>query len=343
MAAARLQRWLLGHWFAPGPTWLAHAAAPLAWLYGRLARRDRLRRERLALAHARPGVPVVVVGNVVIGGAGKTPCTLAVLQALQQAGRRPGVVSRGQGRKGGDVLEVDSNTPADRAGDEPLLIARRSGAPVVVGDSRAAAVQALLQRHPEVDTILADDGLQHRQLHRDLEIVVFDSRGLGNGRLLPAGPLREPWNPQAAPSALVLYSEGRASTPCPGHLATRHLSGMCPLADWWRGQAPVQALERLRGRRLMAMAGLAVPERFFVALESAGLQIERLPLPDHHPYERAPWPASAQDIVTTEKDAVKLRRYADAGPRIWVVGLDLSLPAAFVAELLARTAPKPPP
>lgn len=337
--ALRLQRWLLSQWFRPRPSWPARFAIPLAALYGVLA--DRRRRQQLRDAAAGPslGRPLVVVGNLVLGGAGKTPTTIALVQALRAAGWRPGVVSRGHGREGDQVVEVTPDLDAAQAGDEPLLIARRTDAPLFVGRDRVAAAHALCDRHPEVDIVVADDGLQHRRLPRDVEVVVFDDRGVGNGLLLPAGPLREPLGAAPGPRTMVLYTEGRRSTAWPGHLGLRTLGDAWPLADWWRRAGTPAPLAQLRGRRLTAMAALAVPERFFAALEAQGLSIERLPLPDHHRYEQAPWPAGTAEIVTTEKDAVKLRRWADGGPRIWVVALDLSLPAAFVAELTARLAP----
>lgn len=336
MGTGRLHRWWLTHWFDPAPTWLAVCAQPLAGVYGCLAARNRTRQQAQARGSAGAAPPVIVVGNLVVGGAGKTPTTVAIVQALQRAGRRPGVLSRGHGRATGGVTPIDADSPASEGGDEPVLIARRTGVPVVVGRDRVAARESLLHAHPEVDVIVSDDGLQHRSLARELEVLVFDDRGIGNGRLLPAGPLREPFAPTPPTRSLVLYTEGRRSTAWPGHLARRVLVGVTALAPWARGDAETQPLTSLCGRRVLAMAGLAVPERFFAALEAAGLEIERLPLPDHHRYRAAPWPPSAREIVTTEKDAVKLQPWIAAGPRIWVVRLDLQLPPAFEDELLER-------
>lgn len=334
-----LARLLLQQWFRPQPGLLARMLQPLAVLYAMLQGLDRRRRERRAQALPQVPVPVVVVGNVLVGGAGKTPTTIALVQALQQAGWHPGVVSRGYGRNGGGLRTVHAQACAQDVGDEPLLVHRRTAAPMQVGRDRRAAALALLQAHPEVDVVVADDGLQHRELRRNLEIVVFDERGLGNGRLLPAGPLREPLPHAAEPQMLVLYNHARASTAWPGACAERRLGAATPLPAWLAGRSEgAQALASLRGRRLLALAGIAVPERFFAALEAAGLTIDRLPLPDHHAYDGpAPWPAHVREIVTTEKDAVKLQRHAQgSGPTIWVVGLDLLLPTAFTAELLAR-------
>ena len=316
---------------------------PLAALYGLLQRRDRARRERLARRQPQPGCAVIVVGNLVAGGAGKTPVTIALVRALQAAGRRPGVVSRGYGRRSRQPLAVSLDADAAEVGDEPLLIHRRTGAPVQVGEDRADAARRLLAREPQVDVIVADDGLQHRQLRRDVEVIVFDERGIGNGLLLPAGPLREPFERQPPAAALVLYNAATPSTAWPGHLAQRHLQPQAlPMQDWLAGRHDAALpLDSLRGRPLLALAGIAVPQRFFAALQEAGLSIEPLPRPDHDPYEQRPWPEGTSAVVTTEKDAVKLARWADGPTRVWVLGLDLALPAAFTAALLQRLPPVP--
>ena len=341
---ARLGDRLQAAWFNRQPGLLVWLLTPLCWLYGSLQRRARRAHEQRAVSTPQPACPVVVVGNLIVGGAGKTPTTLAVLQALSDAGYTPAVVSRGHGGRHVDASAVTAvrrtSEPAE-VGDEPLLIHRRSGRPVVVGRDRVAAAWQLLQAHPEVDVIVSDDGLQHRQLQRDVEVVVFDERGIGNGRLLPAGPLREPFTAAPPPDALVLYNHASPSTSWPGACATRQLRGVWPLQTWLQGGSTPAPLSSLLGRRLLAVAGIGVPERFFAALEVAGLNIERLALPDHHDYATLPWPAGTPDVITTEKDAVKLAQHAGGGTAIWVVGLDLELPARFVAELLARVAQSP--
>lgn len=338
--SARLRDALLAHWFRPGPSAVSTLLRPLAALYGVLQRRDRRRREQAAARLPQPAVPVIVIGNLVPGGAGKTPTTIAIVQTLQDAGWRPGVVSRGHGRAASGIESVEADSDPQAVGDEPLLIRRRTGVPVLVGADRRGAALQLLQRHPGVDLVIADDGLQHRQLRRDAEVLVFDARGIGNGLLLPAGPLREPLPAAPGPTMLVLYNHDRPTTPWPGAIARRRLTGAWPLQRWLAGSSePPHPLAALQGRPLLAMAGIAVPERFFAALEDAGLHIERLPLADHHPYAGAPpWPAGTREVVTTEKDAVKLARWAGSDVAIWVVGLDLALPADFMAALQARLA-----
>ncbi|MCY7316827.1 MAG: tetraacyldisaccharide 4'-kinase, partial [Rubrivivax sp.] len=182
----RLEALLTRHWWQPQTTVLAALLWPLSLIY------------RLLLLWPRPQsraalpVPVLVVGNHVVGGAGKTPTVIALVQALQLAGRRPGVISRGHGRSTDAVRAVMPGDDAAAVGDEPLLIQRRCGVPVFVARRRIDAARALCAAHPEVDLIIADDGLQHRGLPRQAELRVFDERGVGNGHLLPAGPLREP-------------------------------------------------------------------------------------------------------------------------------------------------------
>jgi tetraacyldisaccharide 4'-kinase len=340
---------LLSRWFRPGASLITVLLAPLAGLYGHLQRRDRVRQEQAAARIRQPGCPVVVVGNLIVGGAGKTPTTLAVVQALRGAGLRPGVVSRGHGRQHDAVSEVSVDADPQAVGDEPLLIRRRSGVPVFVGRDRVAAANQLLLAHPRIDVIVSDDGLQHRRLRRDVEVMVFDERGIGNGRLLPAGPLREPMPLSPPVTGLVLYNHTSPSTRWPGACTERRLTGAWPLAQWLHGGCSPTPLSQLRGRPLLAVAGIGVPERFFSALESEGLTVRRLPLTDHHDYLHPPWPPGTQEVITTEKDAVKIARLDTAGVAVWVVGLDLLLPAPFVAELLARVAaqaarrPAPPP
>ena len=336
---ARLEALLSQAWWQPSRGLLAHALWPLSVLYRVLLKLRSGQRTRPA---ALP-VPVLVVGNLVVGGAGKTPTVIAVVQALQRAGHRPGVVTRGHGRRGVQALgvhAVEAGDDALRSGDEPLLIRRRCQVPVWVGRQRAVAAAALCQAHPEVDVLVSDDGLQHRALARDAELVVFDERGAGNGWLLPAGPLREPLPAAAPASRRVLYTAGRRSTVLPGSLALRSIANVWPLRAWQDQTAgAAQPLANLCGRRLLAVAGIGAPEKFFGMLESAGLQIERLPLPDHFQFATLPWPAGTADVITTEKDAIKLARRELGTTAVWVVPLDLGLPDALVSELLALLFP----
>lgn len=338
----RLQR----AWLRRGA--LACLLWPLSLLFGllvglrRLLYRTRLRRPESV------GLPVIVVGNRIVGGAGKTPVVMALVSHLRAIGLRPGVISRGYGRRTEGVLEATRERSAAEVGDEPLLIHLRTAAPVVVGRDRSAAAWALRAAHPEIDVIVCDDGLQHLQLARDVEILVFDDRGAGNGWLLPAGPLREPLDASSlAKRQVVLYTGGVASTRLPGFLAQRRLGGVLALADWWSGR-PAGELRQLAGRQAYAAAGIARPEPFFESLRQAGLVVLPLPLADHDDFSRLPWPSDATDVVVTEKDAVKLdpARMAQETPatRVWVATLDFETDPAFLAAVdLALRDLGPPP
>ncbi len=314
---------------------------PLSWVY------DALR--RLAARRSRPRplpVPVLVVGNLVVGGAGKTPVVLALVEQLRRAGYRPGIVSRGY-RPGAAAADAPrAVTPGGSAadcGDEPVLLRRRSGVPVWLGRDRAAAVHALCAAHPEVDVVVSDDGLQHRALARDAQVLVFDSRGAGNGRLLPAGPLREPLPRALPPRTVVVYNALAPSTPLPGHCARAGIGAIVPLADWWAGRATAEGLpEALRQGPVIAAAGIGHPERFFRMLEDAGLQVRRLPLADHATLHPHPWPPGSLPVIVTEKDAVKLPAHDPQAARLYVATLDLALPDAVVQTLLGWLPPPRP-
>ncbi len=340
--AHRASTALQQQWWIKPATPAAHALRPLAALYGRLAQWRRLTLRPQAI-----DVPVIVVGNLIVGGAGKTPTTIATVRLLRAFGWKPGVVSRGYGRSGHGLLEVTRDTAAQACGDEPLLIRLRTGVPVMVGADRVEAARALCRAHAEIDILVADDGLQHHRLARDLEIVVFDERGVGNGLLLPAGPMREPLQAERGPKTLVLYNAARPSTVMPGWLATRRLAGVLPLADWWRGELPLRdSWQAVQGRPLLALAGVAQPERFFEMLRDQGLDLAHArALPDHHGFATLPWRSNTPDVVLTEKDAVKLplERLAQAqgSTRVWVVPLDLEPDVAFAAAL-KRHFPHPP-
>lgn len=327
-----------------GRGWLARLLWPLSMLM-RVLVAVRCAGYRLGVwPRQRLPIPVIVVGNLVAGGAGKTPTVLAVVALLRAQGHRPGIVSRGHVRRSDAPMAVSAATPPDEVGDEPLLLRRRAEVPVWVGRDRAAAARALLAAAPDTTVIVTDDGLQHLGLARDLQIVVFDERGAGNGWLLPAGPLREPVPRSLAgfgdvPTAIV-YNAARASTPLPGGLARAALAGALPLADWQRG-ATLQPLSALAGRPWLAVAGTARPQRFFAMLRQAGLDITECPLPDHHAYATLPWPVGTRGVLTTEKDAVKLDPARLGTTQVWVLPLDL-LPDPALADFLCRHLPAPP-
>lgn len=321
--AARLRQ----AWRRRGP--LAMALWPLSLLYGTLtALRRALYRARLLRSERLP-VPVIVVGNVIAGGAGKTPVTLAVVRHLRAAGWRPGVISRGYGRATGDCREVLPTASAAEAGDEPLLIARAAGVPVFVARRRADAGRALLVAHPATDIIVCDDGLQHLALARDVEVCVFNDEGVGNGWLLPAGPLRESW-PRAVD--LVLHAGPAPGGPAPQFALSRALADHA--VDAAGRQVP---LAQLQGEPLHALAAIARPQDFFALLHAKGLRpATEEALPDH--YDFSSW-KRPQDkhlrLICTEKDAVKLW---PAHPDALAVPLRLSIAPAFFGALDARLA-----
>ncbi|MDR0274720.1 MAG: tetraacyldisaccharide 4'-kinase [Burkholderiaceae bacterium] len=331
--SARLQAALISAWTRRGP--LACALLPLAALYGALAGlRGALYRLGWRSATRLP-VPVVVVGNVIVGGAGKTPVTLAVAEHLKARGWQPGIVSRGYGRAGDGCREVMPGADPRAVGDEPLLLRRRAGVPVFVARRRAQAARALLAAHPECDILLCDDGLQHLALARDVDVVVFDARGAGNGWLLPAGPLREPW-PRKTFDLVLQTEAGDAPLALPPGAqlfeARRALAGEALRADGAR-----VLLAALRGQPLAALAGIARPEAFFAMLRAAGLTlVQTHALPDHYDFNSyTPRNILAKTLICTEKDAIKLWPLA---PDALAVPLALEVPPAFYAALDERLA-----
>lgn len=335
--------------------WPARLLYPLSRIYGALVRQRRLRYLGGELPVHRMPVPVIVVGNVVVGGAGKTPTVLALLAHLKASGWHPGVVSRGHGRRYDGILALRPDTLASDGGDEPVLIRRKADVPVYVGRARAEAARALLSAHPEVDVLVCDDGLQHLSLGRDIAIAVFDDRGLGNGWLLPAGLLREHWPPTTgdpfAPQ-LVLRpggpagKSGAASGPAMAP-EMRDFGVMRRLADHAVGMDGDRTpLDNLKDMTVTAVAGVARPERFFNMLRERGLRLgQTIALPDHAAataYDVLPQTPAAT-VLCTEKDAVKAmpqmaRRPPERRPAILAVPLELKLEPAFLAEVDRRLA-----
>lgn len=289
------------HWYRLSA--LSLALAPLSVLFGAGAALRRAGYRAGLLGTERLPVPVVVVGNLVVGGTGKTPLVLWLVGALSARGFRPGIVSRGYRAANDTPRAVPPDGDPARYGDEPLLLAGRSGAPVFIGRDRAAAARALLAAHPACDAIVCDDGLQHYRLARDFEIAVEDERGHGNGLLLPAGPLREPASRTV--DAVVLNGAAR-----PGAFGmTLEPAGFTRVGG---DRAPVP-LDALRGKRLHAVAGIGNPARFFATLRGLGLDALPHAFPDHHAFAARDLEFPDCDFVLiTEKDAVKCRSFARA-------------------------------
>jgi len=309
---------------------LARVLLPLGWLFFALAGLRRQAYQRGWLRSQKLPVPVVVIGNLIAGGAGKTPLTLWLAQQLRSLGRKPGIVSRGYGRTDASIQKVGAGGTAVEVGDEPLLLAQRSSCPVFVGADRAAAAAQLLQAHPECDVILCDDGLQHLRLARDIEILVMDRRGLMNGWPLPAGPLREPVERASRVDALVLHDNDQIRVD--GVPTFRMgLAGSC----FYRLDAPDERLvpTSLQGLHLAAFAGIGEPQRFFDHLTALGLVFEPHAFSDHHRYTRADFSFPADALLTTEKDALKCKGLTDVP--IWVLPVEAVVEpdlACFVLE-----------
>lgn len=316
------QRVLTDNWQRRGP--LAWALWPLSLLMGLLVRLRQGLYLSGFLTRQRVPVPVLVVGNVVAGGAGKTPVVMALVKHLQARGRHPGVISRGYGRSSRDCREVRDDSPVGAVGDEPALIRRNTGVPVFVAARRIEAARALLQAHPQTDVLISDDGLQHYGLARDVEICVFDDRGVGNGWLLPAGPLREPW-PRYVD--LVLHTGSRPAFT--GYTARRALAAQAVRRDGSR--VDLAALAR-DGRPLLAVAGIARPQAFFEMLQTLGLPLTlTVARPDHDDYAGWQRPRDRDyTLLCTEKDALKLWT---SHPDALAVPLDFAPEPAFFAAL----------
>jgi len=287
------------HWYRLSPVSILLIPACLAFRF--LVALRRLLYRLGVLRTVRFHVPVIVVGNLTVGGTGKTPLILALVQVLRGKGRSPGILSRGYGGAHVGPRRVSVGDDPARVGDEPLLLAERSGCPVWIGADRAAAARALLAANSECDVIVCDDGLQHYRLHRDFEIAVEDERGFGNGLMLPAGPLREPAS-RRVDATVVNGGESR-----PGAFRMR----LTPAGFYRVGEHTVPvAPSDLSGRKLHAVAGIGNPERFFAELARLGLSFTAHPFPDHHPFRPSDLEFIDCDLVLmTEKDAVKCRRF----------------------------------
>lgn len=322
--SARLEAWVHHMWSGRGP------AACLLSPFSLIFRAAALLRRRRTVAERLP-VPVVVVGNIYVGGTGKTPVTIALVRELAARGWTPGIVSRGFGRETEGVTEVRAGSSAADVGDEPLLIARETGAPVVVGRKRLEAGKKLLELHPEVDVVVSDDGLQHYALGRDVELAVIGARGLGNGWVLPAGPLREPPSRLDEVDAIVLNTPNAdtVSSRTPRYVASSCFGPCTQLATGETADIDTLAA-RMREEHLTALAaaGIAAPGRFFAMVRGHDIECEELPLGDHFDFSENPFADRTEDLIfITGKDAVKCAKIPELArdPRIWVVGLEVRL------------------
>jgi tetraacyldisaccharide 4'-kinase len=313
---------------------------PVSLLFGALAGVRRTFYRQGWLSSRRVAVPVIVVGNVFIGGTGKTPFVVWLVEALHNAGFVPGVISRGYGTGIARPQAVSCASLPGQVGDEPVLIACAAGCPVAVGSDRAEVAAFLLASHPEVNVVISDDGLQHYGLQRDIEIVLFDARGAGNGWLLPAGPLREPAG--RARDFTVMNSP--------------HMPPGMP-ADTWQMLLAPRAAEQLKDRshrctlsllapadgspkpRILAAAGIGNPDRFFRTLDEAGLVFERMVLRDHYVFAADTFANVKADLILiTEKDAVKCQHIAALknDTRIWVLPVSAVIDQKLADRILEK-------
>ena len=328
---ASLESLITRHWRKRG--WLAWMLWPVSLLFGGLIAGRRWLYASGALEQTNLPVPVIVVGNVYVGGTGKTPLVIWLAIQMKQRGFVPGVISRGHGSHTGQVQEICAGMSPDDAGDEPLLIVQQARVPLFVGRDRVAAARALLCAHPEVNMIIADDGLQHYALGRDIEILLSDDRGMGNGWLLPAGPLREPASRRC--DFRVLHAVEATDE----HAFTMHLHGQ--QAEQLIDRSKIMRLSSLPSQvRIAAAAGIGNPQRFFGMLQGCGARLDHtLSLPDHFDYSHNPFANLHADIILiTEKDAVKcVRKQTIANDtRLWVVPVQATIAGPLSEHLLEK-------
>ena len=303
------------HWYRRGA--LAWLLWPVSLVFGLVVLVRRALYKSGLLRSGHPGIPVIVVGNVTVGGTGKTPLVIWIAEFLAKNGWTPGVISRGYGGKADEPRAVTLSADPAEVGDEPVLISRRAGCPVWVGRDRVHVAAVLRRAEPKVNVLVLDDGLQHYRIRRDVEIAVVAAGGFGNRFLLPAGPLREPlWRLKTVDRVVTMQLEGDTV-----HRMTDS-----------RERQPLRALA---GQKVHAVAGIGDPERFFSYVAAAGVNLVPHPFPDHHPF--TPRDLEFGDdapVLLTEKDAVKLR----SAPRAhwWVLPVTAKLDPAFGAWLLGR-------
>jgi tetraacyldisaccharide 4'-kinase len=311
-------------WYRRGAiAWLLWPAS-LLFLIFVLIRKTLYRIRVLKSAH--PGIPVIVVGNLTVGGSGKTPLVIWVVGFLRSKGRSPAIIARGYGARLREPRAATIASEAAEVGDEPVVLARRSGCPVWVGPDRVEVAAALRAQHPEVDVLVLDDGLQHYRMRRDIEIAVVDARGFGNGFMLPAGPLREPRMRLRTVDAVVAHGSRVAGFPMvlEGDVLHRMIDA--------RERRP---LKSFAGQKVHAAAGIGDPNRFFLHLGRAGLKVMPHPFPDHHPFSAGELEFDdGLPVILTEKDAVKLR--SRARPEWWVLPVSAKLDTGFGAWLLGK-------
>ncbi|MGH8671077.1 MAG: tetraacyldisaccharide 4'-kinase [Burkholderiales bacterium] len=330
-------RLIQGYW--PRDTQTPAAAGrwvllPLSVLFGWLAGLRRKLYRCGVLSSVKLPVPVVVVGNISVGGTGKTPLTISLAEFLMSQGFHPGVVSRGYGGSARVPCIVTSDSDPALVGEEPVLIASRLACPVWVGRDRVAAARALLAARRECDVLISDDGLQHYPLRRDMEIAVVDGeRGFGNGHLLPAGPLREPVERLNGVDALVINGPTRVPIMGSAKRYTMLLRG--ELFHNLDDPKLAVSASHFAGKKIYAIAAIGNPGRFFSHLRGLGLDFQERAFPDHHALRADDIAMSgAQVVLMTEKDAVKCSWFADG--QCWYLRVEAEIDAALGDAVLQK-------
>lgn len=336
-SSTSLETILTRNWLRRGL--LAWVLWPLSLLFRMLVAVRRALYRFGFLRSTRLPVPIIVVGNIFIGGTGKTPLTLWLVDALRNAGYRPGVISRGYGTKDALPRLVSADALPSDVGDEPVLIARRGKCPVLVGRDRVATGKALLAAHPEVDLIISDDGLQHYALQRNVEIAMFDARGIGNGWMLPAGPLREP----ATRLRDFTIVNGARCAELGGAAVGQvmYMQLISDMAERLSDRSQKLSLPELQAKfsQIRAAAGIGNPARFFAMLRAAGVIFDEMPLPDHYDFSLNPFRNVTADIILiTEKDAVKCAQIDGLknDPRLWVVPVTARIDDPLAEQILEK-------
>lgn len=327
-----MANWLQAQWAAFS---LWHILLlPLSWLFGLVVFLRRRLYQYGWIKSYRLNVPVIIVGNINVGGTGKTPLVIWLAEQLKLAGYQPGIISRGYGGSARQVTQVIPDTDVVLAGDEAVLIATRTRSPVFVCADRVLAGQQLLKAYPECNVIISDDGLQHYRLQRDVEVVVYDSaKGFGNGALLPAGPLRERKARLKTVDAIV--SNGAVSKENINF--TNPLLMQLAPADLYNLVDPQQKIKAavFAGKKIFAVAGIGNPQRFFDQLQELGLQFESRAYPDHYMFQPEDFAYIKEDVVLmTEKDAVKCRAFAQ--PNFWVLPVSANVNQHLITVVLSK-------
>lgn len=307
---------------------------PLSWLFAALSRLRRGAYRHGLLPSIRLPVPVVIVGNITVGGTGKTPFVIWLVETLRLAGWHPGILSRGHGGASTRPALVTADSEPRICGDEPVLLARRAACPVWIGRRRGEAGKALLAAHPEVNVLVCDDGLQHYALARDVEIVLLDgARGVGNGRPLPAGPLREGVGRLAEVDAVVV--NGPADRPLPSGVALPEVFAMrLDAGAFGNVRHPERRVgaDHFVGMSVHAVAGIGHPERFFTTLARLGIKADNRAFPDHHAFRSGDLPEGL--VLMTEKDAVKCAGFGRDD--LWALGVDAQVGDGLQSLIISR-------